>query len=91
MDIDGRQGEWWGYVMPNLAYPLILGRPWMERNKMIYLAGQQSLRKGRGDNESVVKTSGWLENLAPHEVQEGLMSAKLRNGSEVSIQDLICP
>lgn len=27
-----------GYVMPNLAYSLILGKTWMEINNVVYLA-----------------------------------------------------
>ena len=47
----------WGYVMPNLAYHVILGKPWMERNEVTYSAGKQSLRIGQGDNKLMVKTS----------------------------------
>ena len=38
IDIDDRHGRIWGYVMPYLAYPIILGKPWMEHNDVVYSA-----------------------------------------------------
>ncbi|KAI0996011.1 hypothetical protein K3495_g12171, partial [Podosphaera aphanis] len=58
LNICGRQ-EWiWGYIMPNLAYPLILGKPWMEKNEVVYSAGDQALRIGNGFKGVMIKTSG---------------------------------
>lgn len=47
MDIDGRQERIWGYVIPKLAYPIIFGKPWMEKNDVVYLAKRRCLRIGR--------------------------------------------
>jgi len=46
IDIDGRQEIIWGYVMPKLAYPIILRKPWMEENDVVYLAKRHCLRIG---------------------------------------------
>lgn len=31
LDIDGRRETTWSYVVPKLSYPMILGKPWLER------------------------------------------------------------
>ena len=45
-DIDGRKERVWGYVIKNLAYPIILGKPWMEKNDVVYLAKKRAIRFG---------------------------------------------
>ena len=69
MDIDGRQETIWGYVMPKLAYPIILGKPWMEKNDVVYLARRHCLRIGSRKNGIIVRASGWYEQQAPVEVK----------------------
>ncbi|KAI1008172.1 hypothetical protein K3495_g68 [Podosphaera aphanis] len=34
VDIDSIKEQIWGYVMPNLACPMILGKSWMESNNV---------------------------------------------------------
>ncbi|KAI0996318.1 hypothetical protein K3495_g11862 [Podosphaera aphanis] len=44
LDIGGHRELMWAYVMTNLAYPIILGKPWMEKNRVIYAANKPSLK-----------------------------------------------
>ncbi|KAI0994936.1 hypothetical protein K3495_g13245 [Podosphaera aphanis] len=46
LDIEGHRELLWGYVMTNLAYPIILGKPWMEKNRVNYAASKPSLKIG---------------------------------------------
>lgn len=57
IDIDGRQEKIWGYVMPKLAYPIILGKPWMEKNDVMYLAKRNCLRIGTRRDGIIVRSS----------------------------------
>ena len=38
LDLEGWKHEIHAYVIPDLAYPVILGKPWMEKNDVIYHA-----------------------------------------------------
>ncbi|KAI0991817.1 hypothetical protein K3495_g16370, partial [Podosphaera aphanis] len=69
VDIDGIKEQIWGYVMPNLAYPIILGKPWMESNSVTYSARRQCLRIGSRKHGIVVRASGWYEKRSPIEVR----------------------
>lgn len=69
IDIDGRRGNIWGYVMPKLANPIILGKPWMEKNDVVYLAKRHCLRIGPRKNGIIVRASGWYEEKAPSKVK----------------------
>lgn len=51
--------------MSKLAYPIILGKPWMEKNGVVYLAKRQCLRIGSRKHGIIVRASGWYENKAP--------------------------
>ena len=88
LDTDGRQEQLWGYVMPNLAYPIILGKPWMERKKVTYVAGKQYLHIGQGDSRIMVKSSGWVDKFAPQEVREALRNARLGKKAAISYLEL---
>ncbi|KAI0999356.1 hypothetical protein K3495_g8841 [Podosphaera aphanis] len=70
IDIDGRQGQIWGYVMPNLAYPLILGKPWIEYNDVVYSARRQSIRIGSRKHGMIFCASGWYEKDSPAKIQD---------------------
>ena len=65
LDIDGRCENCWAYVAPNLIYPLILGKPWMELNDVIYMAKRRCLRFGSRNKGLWVRASGWHINKAP--------------------------
>lgn len=57
LDIDGRCENCWAYVAPNLIYPLILGKPWMELNDVIYMAKRRCLRFGSRNKGLWVRAS----------------------------------
>ena len=43
VNIDGQSYIICGYVVPALAYPLILSKPWMEQNNITYIAEKHCL------------------------------------------------
>lgn len=43
-DINGSRERVNGYVIPNLAYDVILGKPWMEHNNVTYLSRKRMIR-----------------------------------------------
>ncbi|KAI1006338.1 hypothetical protein K3495_g1882 [Podosphaera aphanis] len=88
IDIDGRQERIWGYVMPNLAYPLILGKPWMELNNVVYSAKRQTIRVGSRKHGMVVRASGWYENQSPTKIQERVSYISIDQVSKVSSEGL---
>ena len=59
IDIDGRREEVWGYIIPGLAYDMILGLPWMEKNDVVHLAKRRMIRFGTRRRGQVVRASGW--------------------------------
>lgn len=65
MDIDGRHEKIWGYVMPHLAYPIILGKAWMEKNVVVYLSKRRCIRIGTRRNGQIVRERGWYEDKSP--------------------------
>ncbi|KAI0996740.1 hypothetical protein K3495_g11442 [Podosphaera aphanis] len=77
MDIDGRREMIWGYVMPNLAYPIILGKPWMEYNDVIYSAKRKCLRIGSRKYGMIVRASDWYEQGSPTAVQKRISHVSL--------------
>lgn len=84
MDIDGRQEILWGYVMPNLAYPMILGKPWMEYNDVVYAAKRKCIRIGSRKYGMIVRASGWYERGSPTKVQERVSYVSLNQVAMVS-------
>lgn len=79
VDVDGRQEKLWGYVMPNLAYPIILGKPWMEHNDVVYSAKRKCLRIGSRKYGMVVRASGRYEQGSPTKVKERVSYVSIRN------------
>ena len=69
LDIDGRKERVWGYVVKDLAYNLILGKPWMEHNDVIYLSRKRAIRFGGKKHGLVVREKGWYGAGAPHQVK----------------------
>lgn len=61
IDIDGRQERVFGYIIKDLAYPIILGKPWGERNDVVYRAKGRTLRIGSKAHGIVVREKGWYE------------------------------
>ena len=43
LDVDGHKERIFGYVIEKLAYPMILGDPWLHHNKAVYQAGPRTL------------------------------------------------
>ncbi|KAI0995203.1 hypothetical protein K3495_g12979, partial [Podosphaera aphanis] len=61
IDIDGHKEKIFGYVINKLAFPLILGEPWMRHNNVVYMAGARSLRIETGISSFLVQESGWMD------------------------------
>ena len=76
-DIDGRKERVWGYVIKNLAYPIILGKPWMEKNDVVYLAKKRAIRFGSRKRGLVVREKGWFEDRAPPQVMNRIAHLKV--------------
>jgi hypothetical protein len=78
VDIDGHKERIFGYVISHLAYPVILGDPWMRHNDAVYCAGPRTLRIGSRKHGIVVHESGWMDRLKPkdaHVVSGSVMVA----------------
>ncbi|KAI0993579.1 hypothetical protein K3495_g14605, partial [Podosphaera aphanis] len=69
LDIDGRREKIYGYIILDLAYDMILGKPWMEQNDVVYVARKREIRFGSSDDSQVVKEQGWYQNDAPLSVK----------------------
>lgn len=87
LDIDGRKESVWSYIVPNLSYSMILGKPWLEKNDVIYLAKKRCLRFGSRKHGLLVRSSNWYESQAPRKVRHqvapmSLKLATLTTGSE---------
>lgn len=59
VDIDGHRERVFGYVIKGLAYPIILGDPWMRSNDVVYMARQRKLRIGSKKHGIIVREKGW--------------------------------
>ncbi|KAI1000299.1 hypothetical protein K3495_g7894 [Podosphaera aphanis] len=69
-DIDGRREKVFGYIIRDLAYDIILGKPWMEHNDVVYLAKKRVIRFGSKKYGQVVRELGWYENAAPESLKK---------------------
>ncbi|KAL5594252.1 uncharacterized protein BROUX77_006207 [Berkeleyomyces rouxiae] len=101
IDIDGRKERVYGYVIPNLAYDMILGKPWMEKNDVVYSAKERMITfKDQGDR-LIVREKGWREAHAgapkASMVMAAVFAAEIRRGRKskqklqvfsASIQDI---
>jgi hypothetical protein len=76
IDIDGRKETIYGYVIKDLAYDAILGKPWMEKNDVVYLAKKRAIRFGSTRQGLLVRESGWYNSRAPNEVQQRVSCVK---------------
>lgn len=70
LEIDGHHEKLWGYVMPQLAYPIILSKTWMEKNNVVYISRRRCIRFGTRGNGMTGRENGWYENKSPKSVQE---------------------
>jgi hypothetical protein len=64
LDIDGWTHEVHGYVIPDLAYPVILGKPWMEQHDIVYHAKDRCLTVSK--TGQLIKEKGWHEDPRFH-------------------------
>ena len=65
LDIDGWTKRTVGYVIPDLMFPVILGKPWLEMNDVVYYAKDRKLEVGV--TGQVIRERGWTkaEEFAP--------------------------
>ncbi|KAI0995207.1 hypothetical protein K3495_g12974 [Podosphaera aphanis] len=66
LDFDGHNEQLWSYIMPNLVYPIILGKPWMEKNRVVYAAGDQFLIVQPGKEKWLMKANRWVKRDILH-------------------------
>ncbi|KAI1494585.1 hypothetical protein F5X96DRAFT_528050 [Biscogniauxia mediterranea] len=57
-DIDGFKQRVYAYIIKGLNYLIILGKPWMERNRVTYVAHEHRLSIGSAGNLQVWE-KGW--------------------------------
>ncbi|KAI0994752.1 hypothetical protein K3495_g13431 [Podosphaera aphanis] len=60
-DIDGRREKVYGYVTQDLAYNIILGKPWMERNDVVYLAKKRAIRFDSKPDSLLIREHSWSD------------------------------
>lgn len=84
LDIDGRLEKLRGYVVPKLAYPIILGKPRMERNNVMYSARKNYLRFGSRKHGMIVHACSWYEKRAPPKIQSLVVHVKVEQVALVS-------
>lgn len=60
VDLDGYKHRIWAYIIPKLSHPIILGKPWMEREEVTYVAHKHLLSIGRAGDHHV-----WEKHHAP--------------------------
>ena len=87
MDINGRKENLSGYVMPNLAYPIILGKSWMEYNNVVYTAKLECLRIGSRKHRLLIRGSGWYEKNAPTGVHKRVSQLSIGGISTLSPEE----
>lgn len=68
-DFDGRQERIYGCVIKDLAYDVILGKPWMEDNDVVYLSQERAIRFGSKEDSVIVREWGWYESKAPDDIK----------------------
>ncbi|KAI0995278.1 hypothetical protein K3495_g12904 [Podosphaera aphanis] len=89
LDVDGRIEQIWGYVMPNLSFPIILGKPWMEYNDVVYSAKRRTLRIGSRKHGMLVRASGWYEREAPEKVRTRIASVSSDQLRQISRGEML--
>ena len=52
----------YGYIIQDLSYQLILGKPWMEQNDVVYLAKKREIRFGTRADSLIVREKGWYHS-----------------------------
>ena len=57
LDVGGWSQEDWAYVIPDLSYDIILGKPWLEYNDITYHAKERTLTFGQWD--LTLREKGW--------------------------------
>lgn len=80
MDIDGRRERIFGYIIKELMYDMILGKPWMERNGIVYHAAERMLTFADTPGLEVFE-AGWVEKRASKEVVARIAQMELSRPS----------
>lgn len=83
MDVDGRKERIYGYIIENLRYKMILGKPWMEQNDVLYHSADRKLTFGDSPGLEV-KEKGWEHEAGPLQARIAgmeLESAGLMSGA----------
>ncbi|KAI1006229.1 hypothetical protein K3495_g1992 [Podosphaera aphanis] len=62
LDIDGRKERVYGYIIQDLTYQLILGKPWMEQNDVVYHAKRREIRFETKTDSLVVREQRWYNS-----------------------------
>jgi hypothetical protein len=75
VDINGYKKRIFGYVIKKLAFPLILGDPWLKHNNVIYKAKKRQLRIGSKKHGLIIRKSGWLDRQKDKDAR--LMNARV--------------
>jgi hypothetical protein len=60
VNIDRYKKRIFGYVIKKLAFPFILGDPWLKHNNVTYKARKRQLRIKSKKHELIIKESGLL-------------------------------
>jgi hypothetical protein len=81
IDIDGRVERIHGYIIDDLSFPIILGKPWAERNSVRYIAEKKKMYIGIKDQRITIREKGWLDRNGPHKRLKQAYSASIVTGS----------
>jgi len=90
LDLEGRSQRLVGYVVDDLAYDVILGKPWMEQNDVVYHA--KARRIVFQDTLQEIREKGWSEAAQYAQQREArfaiasLMSAWAKRAKGASYQ-----
>lgn len=72
MYINGKMEKFSGYVIPNLAYPIILGKLWMEYNNFVQTARLGCLRINSRKHKLLVRGNRFFKTRVPHVIIGGI-------------------
>jgi hypothetical protein len=79
-DLDGYRHRVWAYVIPNLRYEVILGKPWMEDQLVEYTAHKRRLKIGRAGGMVVKEKTKQSNPRSIRGVGAMVFGAELRRG-----------
>lgn len=67
-NINGREEKIFGFVIQGLAYDVILGKPWMKHNDVIYFSKERAIQFGKRKEDLVVREHDWYRKGALSEI-----------------------